>query len=347
MEITVHKIGGILINSRLDIDNLLNNILYKDLNVVIIFSAIGKTTQYLKDLIKIAESSENYRKELLQLKNFHLSFVNEKDSTFDIINLFNELKEYLNAVNLIGKATAPSIDKVLSFGEILAGIIYKEALKTQNKEFSYLDSREIIFTNSDYSNAVVNIKETVKKFNQIESNSKTIIAPGFIASNGNGSTTTMGFESSNLTSILFAIGFKSQKVYWWTDVKGIHQIDPKIYPKSKIISNINYEQAKEIAEQGFKLIPQNLVELAKENKIEITIGNPSFDSQTKISDKEGHNHLILVKKEKIIIIGAILHNLIDLLTKIKYQKVTIEKNKTEITTNIDLINFQVILEFLS
>lgn len=327
----IFKIGGVLISNRDDIDFALHKIFSETSKPIIIFSAINKSSRELLTLIKQSEQG-NYNHFFQNFIQKHLDFVVEQKSVDLIDSLSKNLNDYLKAISITGECTAQAKDKILSFGEKLAGIIYLESAQKIFTTCKLLDSEKFIKTNSEFGNAQVNLDESSKKIKSLNNLNETLLVPGFIGSDKNYQTTTMGFESSNLTSIIFAIAFNSKTVTWFTDVDGIYSADPKLYLEARLIQNIDYTEAEELGDSGLKLIPKNLIKLAEKYDIEIEIKSIDSKNQTKISNKKSDN-FFLIDKNIIKIIGDPKKIITKILDK-DYDKVIIEKNSIEIKSQI-------------
>jgi aspartate kinase len=285
MKIHVNKFGGSILSNHkalLNLSGLLHN--DSDKNIVIV-SAAGRTSYWLKQAVLSAEISNLNQSEYF-LNNIYLLHTNLISNLFnsDIhesclnnINLiFLQIRKILNNISITGEATAKTLDKVLAFGEdMILSII--TTLFTKNKEVSVLDSRDIISTDSNHGNAEIILDITRNNFTNILlpqlANNNLIILQGFIGSDITGNTTTMGFESSNLTAALIAEFVNANVLTYFTDVDGIYNADPKLYSNAQFIDKIDYHTAKIAGRYGLKLIYPEMIDLAENNLMKLVYRN--------------------------------------------------------------------------
>jgi aspartokinase/homoserine dehydrogenase 1 len=118
------------------------------------------------------------------------------------------------------------------------------------------DSRELIQTDSNFGFAAVDFAATNLKIQAYLSklSSPLVIAPGFIAADSQGGTTTLGRGGSDFTAAILAAGADAQKLEIWTDVSGMMTADPRIVLNAKVINQISYQEAMELSHFGAKVI---------------------------------------------------------------------------------------------
>jgi aspartokinase/homoserine dehydrogenase 1 len=106
-----------------------------------------------------------------------------------------------------------------------------------------------------------------------ENDHDVYIAPGFISSDGEGNTTTLGRGGSDYTAALFAAAVKSSALEIWTDVSGMMTADPRIVHSAYVIPQITYEEAMELSHFGAKVIYPPTIQPATEFNIPILVKN--------------------------------------------------------------------------
>ena len=149
-------------------------------------------------------------------------------------------------------------DCLMSYGEMLSSKIIAAVFEAEGIDQLWLDSRDMIKTNSTYSNAVVDKVLTNQTIHQYFSNASNqhalYIAPGFIATDAEGHTTTLGRGGSDYTGSIYAAAINASILEIWTDVSGIMTADPRIVPNAKLIPKISYQEAMELSHFGAKII---------------------------------------------------------------------------------------------
>jgi len=149
-------------------------------------------------------------------------------------------------------------DCLMSYGEILSSKIIAAAFEAEGVDQVWLDSRSMIKTNSNYTSAVVDralTNQTIQAYFANPTNQHALyMAPGFIASNAEGHTTTLGRGGSDYSGAIYAASINASILEIWTDVSGMMTADPRMVQNAKAIPNISYHEAMELSHFGAKII---------------------------------------------------------------------------------------------
>jgi aspartokinase/homoserine dehydrogenase 1 len=299
------KFGGAAISDRMTFEILLKFIQDSDeIQSVYVISAFSKTSSMLKQasLSALNHNYPNSENLIDRISDFHLNLIpqnkNEPIRNYNFIENFNiSVKKILKGITITNELTPRISDRILAFGEDLA----IETLKTglNKPDIFYIDSRKIILTDNNYGKAKPIIESSRKNTLNIFSkfNNTIAITQGFVASAENGDTTTMGFESSNLTATLLADFLDAAELTIYTDVNGIYNIDPKKFQSAELICKINYATAIKASNYGLKLIYPEMINLAKEKHITIyykNVLNLHSDNFTTISDFDKTDEFLII-----------------------------------------------------
>jgi aspartokinase/homoserine dehydrogenase 1 len=262
----VLKFGGTSVANSENINKtvaIVKQALQKDKTIVVV-SALGGTTDMLIDAVKLAAArNEEYKDKLKTIENRHLQAVRElipveqQGATLSLVKKkCNELESICEGAFLLQEATARTIDNIMSYGELLSSLIISARLNALQIAHQWADSRELIRTNSNYGNAVVDKDITDKTIQKYLNQNKTslYLLPGFIAADANGITTTLGRGGSDYTAAIIAAATDAKVLEIWTDVSGMMTSDPRLVNNAKIISNISYLEAMELSHFGAKVI---------------------------------------------------------------------------------------------
>ncbi|MFY9309288.1 MAG: bifunctional aspartate kinase/homoserine dehydrogenase I [Bacteroidia bacterium] len=262
----VLKFGGTSVANSENINKtvaIVRQALQKDKTIVVV-SALGGTTDMLIDAVKLAAArNEEYKDKLKTIENRHLQAVRElipveqQGATLSLVKKkCNELESICEGAFLLQEATARTIDNIMSYGELLSSLIISARLNALQIVHQWADSRELIRTNSNYGNAVVDKDITDKTIQKYLNQNKTslYLLPGFIAADANGITTTLGRGGSDYTAAIIAAATDAKVLEIWTDVSGMMTSDPRLVNNAKIISNISYLEAMELSHFGAKVI---------------------------------------------------------------------------------------------
>ena len=176
------------------------------------------------------------------------------------------LKELL--VEFLKKNKSPNYsfvyDQVVSNGELISSKIICEFLNNNGVPTSWIDAREIIKTDSKYRGANVNWEETKRKISENVDLNQLNITQGFVASDNNNFTTTLGREGSDYSAAIIAFCLNARSLTIWKDVPGVLNCDPKVFKNSVLLENISYSEAIELAFYGASVIhPKTLQPLQK------------------------------------------------------------------------------------
>ena len=199
-------------------------------NAIVVVSALsGVTDLLIQAAIDASISNGSYLETLTHIEQKHIVCVNEliENNNADCIEMveqhFSELQDICEGVYRLGELTNRTKDRIVSYGELLSSKIISAYLTATNQAHQWIDSREVIITDNNFGNANVDFEKTYSKINskfKIQ-NLKLFLAPGFVASNESGITTTLGRGGSDYTAAIFAGAVNAENLEIWTDVSGM------------------------------------------------------------------------------------------------------------------------------
>ena len=254
---------------------------------ILVVSAISGCTDTLIEIGTLAsQRDENYKELINGLQQKHHDIINallpreKQEESLEVCDsLFDSLRSIAQGVYLLGELSPASLDAIQSFGELWSTKILATKLASIGIETKWIDSRNIIRTVAKGEKNIVDIQKTYYRVNEmVESNNMTqlFVLPGFIASDKQGRTTTLGRGGSDYTASLYAVGCKARILEIWTDVPGMMTSNPKIVPTARTISNISYKAAQELSHFGAKVIYPPTIQPVVAEGIPIYIKN-TFD----------------------------------------------------------------------
>ncbi|MDA7777866.1 aspartate kinase [Flavobacteriaceae bacterium] len=308
----VFKFGGASVKDASGVKNLvsvLETVGYQDTLVVV--SAMGKTTNALENLIEAYfENKQSVNQHLLEIKEFHLKIVEAlfedqaRQLCQEIHDYFDELKAFFQN----NKAPNYSFvyDQVVSYGELLSTTIIHRYFEFQGWKSFWLDARECIKTDDYYRSANLNWEQTQACIKSETKGHQLIITQGFIGSNSNNFTTTLGREGSDYSAAIFAYSLNAESVTIWKDVPGVLNGDPRVFKNTELLHQISYREAIELAFYGASIIhPKTLQPLQRK---EIPLYVKSFEnpegSGTSVSKGKTLEPIIpcyIVKKDQVLL----------------------------------------------
>ncbi len=259
---------------------------HSDHNVVAVVSAIGDVTDTLLDAAGHSRrwSSPQIVHLVERLRRVHMNALEQsglaaKGEVVEVIeDLLENLKTTLTGVSMLGELTPRSRDLIVSFGERLAAPILAAAIRSKGLESKSMTGGEAgIFTDDSYGEAspiFSRIKKDVPKtISPLLSEGTVPVVTGFIAQTEDGEITTLGRGGSDYTATILADALGADEVWIWTDVDGILTADPRVVKGARIISELSYAEAEEMAFFGAKNMHPLALGPAKQRGIHVRIKN--------------------------------------------------------------------------
>jgi aspartokinase/homoserine dehydrogenase 1 len=250
--------------------------------IIVISALSGITDNLLKAASMAAGRDEQYREKLTFIESTHLETVKQlfpaawqNILSGMIKNICGEMEDICNSVYLLGELTPRTKDRLGSYGELLASHILSAKLQAEGIENEWKDARELIVTNSAFGNADVDLAKTDQKIKNFFSvrPASLFIVPGFIASDQNGITTTLGRGGSDYSAAIIAAALNADLLQIWTDVSGMMTADPRITANSRIIPRLSYQEAMELSHFGAKVIYPPTIQPVMSKNIPVVIKN--------------------------------------------------------------------------
>lgn len=278
----VLKFGGTSVASSKNIALVKNILASKKQPLVAVVSAFGGITNLLVQCSELATSGDDsYEKHLSQIESIHIKTVKElisvkgQSKTLSKVKiLINDLEDIFRGVYLIRELSLKTQDRILSFGETLSSIIINDYLNDAGFKSNWADAKQFITTDSNYGRANVDFKVTSSQVKSYFYDTKSCwICPGFVASNKNNETTTLGRGGSDYTAAILASILKSEELEIWTDVSGMMTADPRLVKSAYAIKELKYEEAMELSHFGAKVIYPPTIQPAMDANIPIHIKN--------------------------------------------------------------------------
>ncbi|WP_378182305.1 bifunctional aspartate kinase/homoserine dehydrogenase I [Aquimarina sp. SS2-1] len=287
----VLKFGGKSLANGDGIDKVVDIIEHKVLNgerITVVLSARGKSTDELEDILNKAVKNESYQQQLEAFKKYQLSDY----SSFNADEEFETLQKLFEGVSLLGDYSKRIKDQVLSQGEVISAKLITHILKEKGINAHFTDSRELIKTDGAFGEAQPldklskqNVIEHFKKYNGTTVN----VVTGFIASNENNETTTLGRNGSNYTAALLANYLDAEELQNFTHVNGIYTADPDLVLDAKKIKKLSFIEANELAYFGANILHAKTIIPLIEKNIPLRILN-TFDPKNEGTLITAENH---------------------------------------------------------
>ncbi|MBU2997781.1 aspartate kinase [Cellulophaga baltica] len=266
----IFKFGGASVKDADGVKNVvsvLNKVGYE--NTLVVVSAMGKTTNAMETVISsYFEDKPRVAYAIQEVLKFHNDilmdlFENDKHPIFKQVKLlFEEVQGFL-AWNKSPKYSFV-YDQVIGYGELVSTTIINAYLNEVGITSNWLDVRDVIKTDGNYRDAAINWEKTQSNVTKSIDKTKLYITQGFIGSDDNNFTTTLGREGSDYSAAILAYCLNATDVTIWKDVPGVLNADPRYFENAELLNKISYKEAIELAFYGASVIhPKTLQPLQR------------------------------------------------------------------------------------
>lgn len=254
---------------------------------LIVVSAMGKTTNALERVVEFYFNKSDYQQEIAKIKEEHIQIAR---GLFDENHhVFSEIKLFFDDIeSFLRRNKSPNYnfvyDQVVTCGEMISSKILSVYLSDNEMGNQWLDARDFIKTDTNYREGVVNWENTEKNISQLDK-AKTYVTQGFIGSDENNFTVSLGREGSDYSAAIFAYCLDAKDMTIWKDVPGVMTGDPRKFENVELLSNISYEEAIEMAYYGASVIHPKTLQPLKQKSIPFFV--KSFINPEKAGTKIG------------------------------------------------------------
>lgn len=266
----VFKFGGASVKDAAGVRNvadLLQSVGYE--NTCIIVSAMGKTTNALEEVVKRYFEKDDFEKTISDVKKQHVDLATELFDNADEVS--NEISQFFDdIVSFLRRNKSPNYsyvyDQIVCCGELISTKIISMYLNSINLNNEWLDVRDYIKTDHTYREGKVNwtlTEESISKLPQ----TGLFITQGFLGSDPNFFTTTLGREGSDYSAAIFAYCLNAESMTIWKDVPGVLNADPRYFDNAELLHHISYEEAIELAYYGASVIHPKTLQPLQQKEI--------------------------------------------------------------------------------
>lgn len=279
--------------------------------IVMVVSAMGKMTNKLESVVdNYFKNKEELKNTITEVVDFHNAILVElfPNKSHKVYKKTHELYEDLKGFLSRNKSPNYSFvyDQVVSFGELLSTTIISNYLSEVHIENEWLDVRYVIKTDDKYRDANVNWEITQKNITSKVNRKTLTITQGFLGSDKNNNTTTLGREGSDYTAAIFAYCLNATNVTIWKDVPGVLNADPRYFENTELLHQISYEEAIELAFYGASVIHPKTLQPLQRKEIPLYVKsflNPEANGTcvSKGKQLEPFVPCFIVKKNQVLI----------------------------------------------
>lgn len=256
----VFKFGGASVKDAEGVENVvkvLKEVGYE--NTLVVVSAMGKTTNAMEAIVNAYfEDKDSLPSAIQEVIDYHNEilntlFKNGQHPVFEKVKvLFDEVRGFL----VWNKSPNYNFvyDQVVGYGELASTTIISCYLNEIGVQNNWLDVRDIIKTDNSYRDPVVNWDRTQKNVTEKIDQKILNITQGFLGSDDNNFTTTLGREGSDYTAAILAYCLNASSVTIWKDVPGVLNADPRHFKETQLLNKVSYREAIELAFYGASVI---------------------------------------------------------------------------------------------
>lgn len=331
--------------------------------IVIVSACSGITNQLLKTanlasqgnkeeaLASVAAIEARHKKIVKELlEGDAVRFLNKHLST-----VADELAALVNGVVALGELTNRSLDAFAAYGERMSSLIIHHYFESQKMKSFWVDARQFMVTDEQYTKAVPNFEATEQKLREIVQpkvqSGHVIISQGFIGSTPSGVTTTIGRGGSDYSAAIVGALLDAEDIQIWTDVDGILTSDPTVVKDAKKIKVMSFNEAAELAYFGARVLhPETILPAVKKNipvrvlnsknpksSGTLIVSKPKTDKKCivkSIAYKEGIT-LISIVSTRMFLATGFLENVFDVFHKYQTVVHTVATSEVSVTASID------------
>ncbi|MCE8005016.1 aspartate kinase [Billgrantia ethanolica] len=295
---TVFKFGGASIKDA-DAIRHLTPLLerHRDRPLVVVVSAMGKTTNKLEALLAAARGEggtqgDEYRRCFEALQTEHREaiealFGDAADSPREYVDaLFDELDAQHRRHR--DSDHAKHYDQTVCYGELISTTIVAAWLNHNDIATDWHDARELVRTDAYHQAANLDWSTTAETVRQrLAGSDRVILTQGFIGGTAEGEATTLGREGSDFSAAIFAHCLDAREVVIWKDVTGLFNADPRRFDNAVQLERISYAEATELAWHGAKVIHPKTLGPLQEKSIPLTVRSfETPDAEPTVIDAE-------------------------------------------------------------
>ena len=308
----IFKFGGASVKDADGVRNVVNVLQQVGHEkTLVVISAMGKTTNAMEEVVKAYFDNENQLDEKIQfIADYHKTIINDLFAVknHEIHHKVNKLIEEFRGFLMWNKSPKHAFvyDQVVGYGELISTTIVSAYLQENGVPNTWLDVRELIKTDNSFRDAQVNWKKTEQLVQEKVDLNNLNITQGFLGSEENNFTTTLGREGSDYSAAILGYCLNATSVTIWKDVPGVLNADPRHFEETQKLEQISYREAIELAFYGASVIHPKTLQPLQQKQIPLHV--KSFIKPTAEGTTVGKGKKIvpevpcfIVKKDQVLL----------------------------------------------
>jgi diaminopimelate decarboxylase/aspartate kinase len=269
---------------------------------VVVCSAVTKMTDALEKLLQLAVAGdEGWRAQLQLIRDRHATLAGELGVAVDVVaDDLQEVERLATGASLLKEASPRLVARMMAMGEIMSTRLGAAFLNARGVPTTWVDARSCLTSMSDERRSeagrVLNAEvrdderpELQARFREVFSSSRVILTQGFIARDEHGATVLLGRGGSDTSASLFAASLRAVRCEIWTDVPGVFTADPRLMPLARLVKEVTYAEAQEIASMGAKVLHPRAIPPCRRHRIplEVRWTERPDSERTTVTDGDG------------------------------------------------------------
>jgi aspartate kinase len=276
--LNVAKFGGTSVANFAAMENCANIIKNNPNTKVVVVSASAGVTNLLVDIAYTAMSKQQIKQKLTEIGNIQQAILQALENPDQVEPKLQQLQSSLSDLALHEEMLhrADLKDALLSHGERMSSLLFSAVLNQFDVKAENFDVRNVLKTDSEFGQAVPNLEQIAVAAKQLMLPSlvdTVLVTQGFVGSDQQGNTTTLGRGGSDFTAALLAEGLGADTCEIWTDVIGVYTTDPRITDAARPLPELSFEEAAEMATFGAKVLHPATMEPALRQDIKVFVGS--------------------------------------------------------------------------
>ncbi|WP_318433482.1 lysine-sensitive aspartokinase 3 [Photobacterium leiognathi] len=282
--LTVAKFGGTSVADFTAMSRSAKIVIANPDTKIVLISACSGVTNILVELANGVSDASTRQQQLQQLTQTHQDVLDQLKQPSSIQDaIYSLLDSVATLAEQAAIATSAQLtDQIVSHGELLSTYLFTQILVEQNAPAVRVDIRSIMRTDDQFGKAVPQ-PEQIKQQAETQLlpllDGNIVVSQGFIGSNSQGVTTTLGRGGSDYSAALVAEAVNASTLEIWTDVPGLYTTDPRITPAAQPIKEISFSEASEMANFGAKILHPSTLVPAVRQQIPVFVGSSKAPEQ--------------------------------------------------------------------
>ena len=286
---------------------------------VVVVSALSKVTDGLIRTTELARNGEGQKASMLvkELLDRHVAIARtlttgqRGDDLVHALNMqFAQLTGCVGGMAIGRKVTPADHDLIVASGELASSRIVAAAFEEQSLPAVWVDAREVLVTDGEHTAAAPDMDATCRKAAQVLTpicaRQQIPVLGGFIASTPAGVTTTLGRGGSDYSAAIFGACLDVGEIQIWTDVDGMLTADPRVVPSPRVVPQLSFAEASELAYFGAKVLHPATILPAVTKNIPVRILNSRQPKNpgtliTATVERDGHLAALACKRDVTVV----------------------------------------------